>query len=94
MDRHGPLEDVVGHARMHYVDHAMDRLVAAGAQNCRAEDLARLRIGDDLYEAQRLAFSMARPTRLMGRLPTSSGRPLAPRCRRGRAEQGPKTGVM
>ena len=56
MDRHRALQHGVGHARIHHVEDAVDRLVAAGAEDGRAEDLARLGIDDDLHEPLRLAF--------------------------------------
>ena len=43
VDRHGPLQRRIGHAGVHHVEDAVDRLVAAGAEDRGAEDLAASR---------------------------------------------------
>ena len=47
IDRDRTLEDVVSHAHVHHVEHAVNRLVTTRAQDGGAENLPRLRIGDD-----------------------------------------------
>src|SRR4249919_2615826 len=56
MDGYRPAQDVQRDVRVHDVDHAVDRFIAPGAENRGTEDLPRLRIGDDLHEALRLAL--------------------------------------
>src|SRR5688572_5700477 len=56
MDGYGALERSVGCAGIHHVEHAVDRLVAAGSQDRGAEDLVRLSVHDDLHEPLRLAL--------------------------------------
>jgi len=56
MDRHhariGRRRDACGHR----LDHAVDRLIAAHAKDCRAEDRVRVAVDHDLYEPSCLAF--------------------------------------
>src|SRR4026209_1950628 len=94
MNRYGPLQQVVGHTRVHDVEQAVNGFVTTGPADGCAEDLLRRRIGDDPHEPLRLPppdrppaphpcappVSIARPTRVMGRLPMSSFRPLSRAC--------------
>src|ERR1700733_5345959 len=56
MDVHRVLERRIRRLRIHDVEYAVDRFVAADAEYGRAEDLAAVRIHHDLHEALRLAF--------------------------------------
>src|SRR5512144_1269443 len=56
VDVHRPLNDGVRRLRIHDVQNRMNYLVTTGAQDGGAQDLARLRVDDDLHEALRFTF--------------------------------------
>src|SRR5260221_13534392 len=56
MYRDGLLQGRIRDAGVHHVEDAVDRLVAAGAQDGGAEDLRRLRVDDHLHESLRLVL--------------------------------------
>src|SRR5437016_5905826 len=56
VNMHGPSNDGVRLLRIHDVQDRMDDLVATGTQDGSAQDVARLRIHDDLHETLGLAF--------------------------------------
>jgi hypothetical protein len=56
MDRHGPAQGRPWLIGVHDVENAVDRLVAAGAEDGRAEDALRVGVDDDLHETAGLAL--------------------------------------
>src|SRR5580693_7492777 len=53
MYRHGALQHVIRHSGVHYVQDAMDGLIAADTEDGGADDALRLRVHDHFHEALR-----------------------------------------
>src|SRR6516162_4036556 len=56
MNRHRPAELIVRGLCIDGIEDAVDRLVAAGAENRRTKDLLRRGIGENLLEAESLVL--------------------------------------
>ena len=90
MDRHGVLERGVGCARVHHIEEAVDRLVAAGPQDRGAQDCEPASATTCMNPFVS-PFSIARETRVIGRSPSRTA------GRRARLRDGhphaPKRGI-
>jgi hypothetical protein len=81
MDRDCPLEGRIRGAGVHHVEDAVDRLVAASAQDGCAEDFRRLRVHHHLHESLRLILLDSAPH--TGHWPMSDEQGSAARARLG-----------